>query len=361
MRYSVIMISIRKIAQQLNLSPSTVSKAIRGQVGEVSLDTAKRILAHCHQSGYLSKTETSQIIAKMTVQESKQQIFIVSCRKGIEFFYNETLTGICETIQNNRLYPSLYIGTNQDFLDQFPFERASSIIILGRTDPDFVHLFTSHKIPTILVDNRISNSTSFAVNSDNLEGVFSSVETLIKLGHRRIAFFCMHESQAEPTYTFLQRQSGYIAGITQFGLAYDPSLVVIGYGEGNILSQYRVNECIQTLRRLAKRVLEIDPLPTAVISANDLAAYALRGVLSEHGIRVPEDISIVGYDGMHLLENRPPGFAPISTRVVKWREMGQSAAEMAIEIAASSELRSKYITIPTVYEDAGTVAKPRKD
>ena len=77
-------INVREIARQLNLSPATISKAMRGQGGEVSIETAKRVLNHCQKNGYITKVDASRILMKMRSINSHKQIFILSCYRGVD-------------------------------------------------------------------------------------------------------------------------------------------------------------------------------------------------------------------------------------------------------------------------------------
>lgn len=353
-------INVREVARQLDLSPATISKAMRGQGGEVSVETAKRVLTHCQQNGYITKGEASRILMKMRSINSRKQIFILSCYRGVEV-YDATFAGICERLQDNRLYSSFYVASEPSSMAHFPYDQAGVAIVLGRVHKEAIDQFIQKKIAVVLVDNRIANTPLSAVNSDNLEGVFESTQMLIHLGHKRIAFICHQEDQAAPIYTFQQRQAGYMAAMTNHGLPIDPSLIAVAYGDAETANRYSLENEIGEIKKLASRFLSMNPLPTAVVAANDWTAYIVREMAIERGLSVPRDISIVGYDGLHRLSNRPTGFEPVSTRVVKWQEMGTAAVDLALELFIGEEYQPKCMQIPTVYEDAGTVAKPRKD
>jgi DNA-binding LacI/PurR family transcriptional regulator len=352
--------NVREVARQLDLSPATISKAMRGQGGEVSIETARKVLAHCQQGGYITKAEATRIMMKMRTAKSRKQIFVLSCYRGVEV-YDATFAGICERLQDNSLYSSFYVANEPSSMAHFPYDQAGIVIVLGHVHKDAIEQFILKKIAVVLVDNRIANIPISAVNSDNLEGDLESTQMLINLGHKRIAFMCLHEEKDVPTYTFLQRQSGYMAALTNNGIQIDPSLMIIGYGDIIRTQRYELEQVISDIKTLAEKTLAINPLPTAIVTGNDLAAYVLRDACKQKGIRVPQDISIVGYDGLHRLSNRPTGFEPVSTRVVKWQEIGIAAVDLALELFSGENVQHKCMQIPTVYEDAGTVAKPRKD
>jgi DNA-binding LacI/PurR family transcriptional regulator len=348
---------VREVARKLELSPATVSKAIRGQSGEVSVETARRVLKFCQENGYLTSSEAARILTKMQTQNTRKQIFVVTCYGGAEV-YDAAFAGICEQLQDNRLYSSFFVINDSKSMQYFPYDQAGIVIVLGKIDAQDIDSLCQKHIPIVMVDNKLKNLDSGAVNSDNFEGTFDSVEHLIKLGHRRIAFLCLHREQKEHPYTFMQRQAGYCAALTNNAIQIEPELIITGYGEKSFGLGYNLNDCVADLQKLAGRILELKPLPTAVVAANDLAAYVLRDVLTARALSVPGDVSIVGYDGLHCLPNRPNGFAPVSTRIVKWNELGKVAVDLALELLGGLERQPKYVQIPTIFEDAGTVAPP---
>jgi DNA-binding LacI/PurR family transcriptional regulator len=88
-------------------------------------------------------------------------------------------------------------------------------------------------------------------------------------------------------------------------------------------------------------------------------AHILRTVLREKGLRVPEDVSIIGYDGQHKIAGAM-GFEPVSTMVVNWEEMGKSMVDLTMAFVLSPENHVRHVLIPADYEDMGTVAPPRE-
>ncbi len=86
---------------------------------------------------------------------------------------------------------------------------------------------------------------------------------------------------------------------------------------------------------------------------------ALATVASFRGLRVPEDVSIIGYDGQHRIAGAM-GFEPVSTMVVNWEEMGKSMVDLTMALVLSPKSHVRHIFIPADYEDMGTVAPPRE-
>jgi LacI family transcriptional regulator len=115
------------------------------------------------------------------------------------------------------------------------------------------------------------------------------------------------------------------------------------------------------LKQHGQKLFTLNPFPTAVITANDLHAHVLREMLTDKRMRVPDDVSIIGYDGQHhLTALSPHHFDPVSTMVVKWQEMGTVAVDLAMELLYDPLRSTRFVELPAEYEDAGTVAAPRK-
>ena len=117
---------------------------------------------------------------------------------------------------------------------------------------------------------------------------------------------------------------------------------------------------MQDLQELAERLLSLDPLPTAVVAANDLTGHVVRTLAAQKGLSVPGDISIIGHDAQH----RIPGvvhFEPISSMAVDWQEIGKSVVNLYMEIVSSEGGIQKRVLIPSAIDDVGTVSVPRKN
>lgn len=347
--------NVTEIARRLSLSPGTVSKALRGSRGLVSVDTARQIFNYCSQKGYMSRVEAGRALMKIKSQSSGAQIFAAMCRTGVGA-YDEVFAGICEQLQANNLFSSCFMINDKASLRNFPYDRAETVIFVGRVPRDILDEFNAREMPLVLVDDRVSESHASCVNSNNLEATSRAVQILAELGHRRIAFLCCHEDRPNFTYTFHQRQVGYISGLANMGIAVDEKYIITC--EASKGGQR--DSVMKDISMLAERIVNLSPRPTAVICANDLMACVLIDVLKEHGINVPSEMSVIGYDGWNrlspVIQN---GFIAPSTMVVNWREMGREAAELALTIQFGSLQSPRCLEVPCEYEDNGTVCAPK--
>ena len=349
-------VKVRDIATKLSVSPATVSRTLNGDYGrgKVSLATATRILNYCFSNGYLSKEEKDSILLKMKVKVSSKKIFSLSCFEGL-WNYNAIFSSVSNSLQDRGQYSGFYTVRSTDDLCRFPRDEASVILVLGRITPNTYAALHAFEIPVVMGDNYIPDSNWSTVNSDNIGATSRAVEILAELGHKRIAFVCRHEDYPQRTYNLHQRQNGYIIGMNNAGLSYD-GLIVSKDCSRNDYTPSTHEEVLTDLRDLAERFTALKPMPTAVVAGNDLIAHVLRVVLREHGLKVPQDMSIIGYDGQHRIPGAM-GFEPISTMVVNWDEMGRAMVDLATEYVLNPKTHVRHVLIPAEYEDMGTVAR----
>ena len=346
------------VAKGLSISPGTVSKVLRGTSGTVSVQTAEKVLNFCRRKGYMTSLEAGQVLSKIKSRNGGGQIFTVTCRRGI-LAYDAVFLGICREMQNSGVYSSCFVIHNKEDLKQFRYDKAEGVIIMGRISTELLDEFGRHELPIVLVDNRIGNADVSTVNSNNLESVCNAVGILADSGHKRIAFAVLYNDKNKQDYTFQQRQLGYIAGLNNAGLSYDEELLAVECCSNGVFSDFDHKSVTSDLTRLAERIMKISPLPTAVIAANDLAAYFIRKAVTSKGLRVPEEMSIIGYDGWHRYSAvSNVGFTPTSTMAVDWEEMGHHAIDLMMELQIENENKCRHIEVPTVYDDLGTVAPP---
>jgi LacI family transcriptional regulator len=268
-------------------------------------------------------------------------------------------SGICSQMQQSGLYSSYYVIHDQNDLKRFPYQKADGVIVMGKIGSEILHEFQNRNINVVIVDNRLPKVNVSSVNSNNQESVLNAVEILSELGHRRIAFAVLYNKE-NLEYTFHQRELGYLAGLNMVGLEYDERMLVREHYSNGVFNDFNTGSYENDLTRLSERILQIKPMPTAVIAANDLIAYYIRKVVTSKGLKVPKDLSIIGYDGWHRHSTvSNVGFTPTSTMVVNWEEMGRQAINLIMEIQIDADdQKFRHIELPTEYEDLGTVAAP---
>jgi LacI family transcriptional regulator len=183
------------------------------------------------------------------------------------------------------------------------------------------------------------------VTSDNVQGGYLATRHLLELGHRRIGVISPRKST-----TFTERLRGYQKALEEFGVPFDPTLI------GHSVSKRRDGweEYLYQGRVQAKALLSLPEPPTALFAMNDcLAAGALR-YLRECGIAVPEEVAVVGYDGMELSDLMSPSLSTVEQQSLR---MGAEAVRLLIQRIREPETPPQHVVLPVILRiRASTVA-----
>ncbi len=208
-----------------------------------------------------------------------------------------------------------------DFWSDAAPRRAEEFLARGRYDgavfidgvPDsFIGVFIRHNLPLVLVDKQMEDAPIASVMPDNLAGARQAVKHLLDLGHRRIVFLGAPEDPVVAT-----RRNGFQLAHIEAGLVPVPELMLIGgYQPGP------AHAAIQAAL-VGRRTRDF----TAVFAINDEAAIGAMKALQEAGRRIPDDVSVVGFDDIPMAEHTHP---PLTTVRILRAEMGRQAARALV-------------------------------
>jgi LacI family transcriptional regulator len=203
-------------------------------------------------------------------------------------------------------------------------------------DPS-VQWLRKHRIRHVLV-NRYSDERDPFVGSDDVAGAKLATRHLIELGHRRIA----HLAGADNISTAVLRKKGYLEALKEAGITPDPRLIVqAGYLE-------------ESGHAAMAKLLELRRRPTAVFAVNDMAAIGAHGLALELGLRIPEDLAIVGYNDVPDAARLSPGLTTVRVRA---RELGRTAGKLLIEqVESARDIRRRNVLEPELIVRGSTVA-----
>jgi DNA-binding LacI/PurR family transcriptional regulator len=203
-------------------------------------------------------------------------------------------------------------------------------------------------LPTITVDEPLDVPTPF-IGPDDRGGAEAAARHLVELGHERVAIVAFPEHALDdPTLPFdvpRERAAGYRAGL---GDAWDPALVLTAYSNRP-----------DTGRRLFAQLRDIDPPPTAVLAMSDALAAGVVRAAVDAGVRVPGDLSVVGFDGVPLGALTDP---PLTTVVQPTEHKGELAAQALLEMLEPEPDHADTVTrrtiLPTELLVRGSTAPP---
>lgn len=305
-------VTIYDIAKSLSLSPSTVSKALNDDPA-ISKKTRKKIFDTAAEMGYRSnlfarnlRQQTSLTIGVIAYELNSS--FTTPMLSGIETVANEAGYGII--ITDSSQSPEKEAANAQNLFHR----RVDGIIaVLAPETESFEHFrpFMEKNIPIIFLDRVASFPESTSVVIDNVLCGLLATRHLIEQGCRRI----VHLTPDHRHSVYAERHKGYRDALAEKGIAFEDSwLVVAGPGE-------------EESERAAKKIMALSPLPDGVFATSDLAAAVCIRAFQEQGIRVPEDIAVVGFNNEVIGKLIKPSLTTINYPA---KEMGETAARILV-------------------------------
>ncbi|MFZ4453070.1 LacI family DNA-binding transcriptional regulator [Salibacterium aidingense] len=328
------MTTIKEVAKLAGVAVSTASNAINGNYG-VKKETKQKVIEAARKLNYVPNPIAQGLVNRNTGNIS----IIVSGPSSFNLFNNpvffEVLRSITQTLNTAGYQAHLNIITTEDEETEIPRIARSrytdAMILVGsrRNDIDLAQLLGDIDIPVLVVIRSSPSSGVYAVSSDHWNCGYKGTEYLIQLGHKEIAFL-----GALPGVSIAdERLAGYREALEDHGLTYRDSLVI----EGDFYQESGLTGIRHMLRQVLRK-------PTAIFAANDLMALGALEGMEQEGIRVPEDISIMGSDNipnLHLLK------VPLTTISTPFYEIGRLASEKIIGILEGKDDLPEKIVLPS--------------
>jgi DNA-binding LacI/PurR family transcriptional regulator len=189
-------------------------------------------------------------------------------------------------------------------------------------------------VPFVFVDRFLPEFNVDRVTSDNVQGGYLATRHLLELGHRRIGVI-----SARKATSCTERLRGYQIALEEFGIPFDPALV--GHAIGRRRDGW--DEYLHQGRTQTEALLKLPQPPTALFAMNDLLAIGALRYLRERGIAVPEDIAIIGYDGMELSDLVSPGLSTVEQQSLR---MGAEAVRLLVRRIREPESPPQHVVLP---------------
>lgn len=307
----------RQLANLLGLSYPTVNRAINGYPG-IRADTRQRIVEAAARLGY-----RKNMLARNLVTGKTHSIGMVITNNP-HSYWSETLENMESKTRELGYHVVLsHSGTDvvrEDEAIKFLIERQVDGLILvpdhQRSDFTIFRHLAQERVPLLFLNTRLHGVQASFLGLDDVGGSVMACRHLIGLGHKRIAFV------AGPTGSWVadRRLAGYRQGMQEVGLPCGDELVVTG--------GWYLNDG----REAAEKLLEIRPRPSAVVTVNDPAAFGVAQAFREKGVRIPDDIALVGMAGMPEGALLPSPLTTVAHPMVK---IGRRAAEIITKMIES--------------------------
>ncbi len=306
----------KDISKQLGVSVTTVSRAITGQ-GRVSPRTRRQVLEKASELGYEIKPASGN-------EKVNQSICIVFNSRlqslPADPFYGTVMVGVeseCQKYGHKVFFQTISNPHDKSLWELHYTGQLDGLILVGAdVYPEIARQAQAQGIPVVLVDNWEPDMSVNCVVTDNRGGIMRLVNYLVSQGHERIGFIggpLSHRSLQE-------RYDGYRAALRENGITHSRDWSWLHSESGPQVEQGQ-----EGLHALLDRGMPV----TAVITDNDSTAVGVLRACEAAGIRVPDDLSLVGFDNVELSEHVTP---PLTTVNIHQRQMGAMAARRLHEL-----------------------------
>ncbi len=316
--------TIREVAAQAGVSVATVSKVINGRYG-VAADTMARVNAVINDLGY-----QASLVAQSLRNHRTNVIGILVA--DLEPFSAELLKGAADAIRGSGFEMVVYsaggladdhVGWERRYLSRLSGTLIDGAVLVTPTVVD-----VNYGAPIVAIDPHTGQSELPTIDSDNLRGGQLATAHLLGLGHRRIAML----SGRPDLESSRLREQGYRQAMAAAGVPVSEDLVLVGGYDAQASA-----ECTRTLLTSA------DP-PTAIFAANDVSAIAAIRAAVGLGLRVPADLSVVGFDNIPESALCAP---PLTTVNQPIRQMGERSIQLLLRLMRGDHVEDTHITLQT--------------
>ncbi len=316
MAHSSNAISIKDIARTANVSHSTVSRALNNNP-RVKSETVERIRRIAEQSGYRGSA-----IARSLATRRSMTIGVVVTTIA-DLFAAGVVSGI-ETIAGDHGYSVFLANSNADpdremrVVRTFEERRVDGIIVTAsRVGALHLDLLSRMNVPIVLLNNQHPSEFAHSVMIENLSASYEATTHLVVFGHRRIAYIGDRNGRQSDT----ERFGGYRQALDAANLPFQPEYVLYGIGTP------------ESGRDAMSAFLKLSEPPTAVFCYDDMTALGAIRQIHSAGLRVPGDVSVVGFDDLSIVQFTEP---PLTTIRQPMSDMGRLAMEAMLDLLGGS-------------------------
>ncbi|MDI9485098.1 MAG: LacI family DNA-binding transcriptional regulator [Bacillota bacterium] len=313
-------VTLKDIAEELGVSVTTVSRALTGR-GRVSPQTRQQVMEKASELGYNFASSGNS-----TAQSSICVVFNARLHSlSADPFYSTVMVGVeneCQKYGSKVFFQTIDKPHDTSLWELHERGQLDGLILVGAdVFPSVVEQAKSLAVPVVLVDNWLPDLPVDCVVTDNRGGIMRLVNYLVSQGHERIGFIggpLSHRSLQE-------RYDGYRAALRENGIARKHE-----WGWIHAESGPQADKGREGMEALIERGLPV----TALITDNDSTALGVLQACAAAGIKVPKDLSLVGFDNVKLSEYVNP---PLTTVHIHKRRMGAMAARRLHELITGQD------------------------
>ncbi len=318
-------VTIKDIAKALNLSTSTVSRALRGS-HEINEETKRMVLEYAEKLNYRPNP------IALSLKENRSRAIGVVVPEIANNFFSQTINGI-EAIAYNRGYHVVIFQSHESYerevvnIEHLVARKVDGLLIsLSSHSTNVSHLSELHEkgLPVVFFDRVADTIETSKVVADNFKGAFTATEHLILTGRKRIAHFT-----GSPWISVTQeRLLGYKAALEKYNFPFEESLIKH--------YEFGTNEAKEVVFEL------LENKPDAILVSRDKLTLSCLAALKEKKVKIPDEIAVVGFTNLTVADLLDP---PLTTVCQPAFEIGQTAIELLLDLIEKKDKTPQYKTI----------------
>ena len=324
------------------VSLSTVSRVFNSP-HLVLPETRDRVLRLAKEHGYVYNTTAAELI------RSKSRVIGLLFPSVKSYLFASALDAVEARLRDT--YYSMVIGSTlfepaleNKILTQFMERRVAGIIMTGYTEGQkkLVDEIAAQGIPCVVIWELLEQTSQVSfVGYDNYKVAVSAMEYLFQLKHRQVGMII---GRMNVLPRLKRRMQGYKDVLARYGVPFDPSLII-----------QRRNPNYQEGKQAMNQLLALPQRPTAIFCTSDELALGGLAALREHGLRVPQDLSLIGADNIEACSYSDP---PLTTVNIPAEEMGRKSIELLLEMIETGDHTPRQYALETNLIIRGSCAAP---
>jgi len=334
-------IKMTDIAKAANVSVATVGRVIHNN-GYVAEDKKKEIEQIIKDMGYVPNKMAQALKCSHTKLIGHMILF------SKNLLYEQISAAVDKAALSNGYHVMTLVthrsqGEEAKQIDELIGQRVEGIIITSNDtiDKELIKKLVDYKIPVVMIERAFDIPCVDRILVDDLEGSYEAVIQLLKNGHRKVGFIGKHsEHEVE-----INRYNGYCKAVKDYGIQLFPQFIQLK-PDYSILSGYEAT----------KELMEQRNPPTAIFMTSDTFACGAMQCLYEKNIRVPDEVSVIGYDNTLSAMLAPA----INSVGLPYREIGEGALKLLLSRMENKKAPVQTILIHAEYIDRKTVLKCNK-
>lgn len=320
-------VTIRDVAAEAGVSYGTVSRVINNHP-HVKAGTRDRVLQVMQQLGFVVNRQARSLAG------GKSNIIGMLVPDLGTSYIGEIIRGIDAELAV-AAYDLMLYTTHRTAAKEVNYVANLAqgvvdglLLVLPRNPADYIDILTGRKFPFVLIDHHGAGQDCPAVGATNWQGAYQATEYLIGLGHRRIGFITGHMDLGAA----VDRLEGYKAALRTHHLFYEAELVY----KGNFSQPEGYTGALS--------LLDLPTPPTAIFASNDVMAMGVMDAVRSRSLRIPEDVSIIGFDDIPQATFVRPALTTVRQPL---EQMGRVATQMLLDMFQEPEKRFNRIELPT--------------